>query len=195
MEGPNLNVCKDPVYLRQACERFPLVLSKIVRLRLILAQGLLDDPELDRLKIVYLVRDPRATYNSRIGVSEWCGKSKECMDPAMMCNDIQTDLDAMEMLSASYPGRLALIKYETLAQNPQKTFEDIFKFAEMPMLPSVTEEIRKHTSHVEGNVWATYRKSADRINMWKTQLSRENITYIQNYCSNVLMRLGYSFVN
>ena len=61
----NRFTCSEPDYLARACQRFPTVVAKIVRLRLNLTRNLLENPQFRRLKIVFLVRDPRATMLSR----------------------------------------------------------------------------------------------------------------------------------
>ena len=75
------------------------------------------------------MRDPRATMNSRLLSVDWCNRSADCIDPARLCEDLESDLDAYDRLSARYPDRMTLIKYETLATYPQATFRRVFDFA------------------------------------------------------------------
>lgn len=49
-----------------------------------------------------LVRDPRATMNSRLSSVKWCSQSIDCIDPGRLCADIQNDLEAFESLSAEF---------------------------------------------------------------------------------------------
>ena len=188
-------VCTKARYLRTACKKFPALVSKVVRLRLRLARHLLDDEQLAGLKILFLVRDPRGTINSRIGVSYWCGKSEDCINPRHLCQDIDEDLDAYELLSRKHPHRMMMVQYETLAENPHKTMRDIFRFADLSFLKSISETIRQHTSRNLGNAWATYRKSSERIDLWRKQLSADKVTQIQDTCLSVLKRLNYSLVH
>lgn len=187
--GPNRNVCSLSSFLEEACHRFPAITMKMVRLRLNLTRALLDDPS---VKVLYLVRDPRATMNSRLSSVKWCSNSIDCIDPSHLCNDIQSDLDAFESLSIDYPNRLALIKYETLAKFPHITFRAIFDFAGLFYTQRIRDEVERHTSRDENHPWSTVRKSAERINLWRQKLDRQSIIRIQLVCSNVLTRLGYS---
>ena len=61
-------------------------LIKTVRVQLREIESLLVDPALG-LRVVFLVRDPRGTYNSRSSgtISKWCVKD-ECANPAVGCD-------------------------------------------------------------------------------------------------------------
>ena len=61
---PSYMLCLLPEYVQAVCSRFPIRLIKTVRLRLAEVEPLLTDAALG-LKVVFLVRDPRGTYNSR----------------------------------------------------------------------------------------------------------------------------------
>ena len=195
LQSPNQLTCTDSTFLEQACARFPVILVKTVRLRLILTLPLLVDPQLRDLKIIFLVRDPRATFNSRYQLSDWC-KSEDCADPSVHCNDMMADVYAFKMLAAQFPGRLKLIKYETLAANPHQTFQDLFRLADLELLQSVNETIARHTTaEVDNNgPWGTFRHSARRIDSWKQQLTRKQIQDVQSSCSQVMDKLGYPMI-
>ena len=57
---------------------------KTTRLWLGETEQLLADPSLN-LKLVFLVRDPRGTFNSRSVQSPWCYGMVECYDPTTSC--------------------------------------------------------------------------------------------------------------
>ena len=193
-QSPHHNTCKTASFLHQACKRFPVIVAKTVRLRLALARQLLADPDLDRMKILYLIRDPRATMNSRFAVGNWCTLAEDCISPDRLCTDLLGDLESFEMLTVAYPGRLALVKYETLASEPHETFQEIFRFLNLPFLPSVNETLHNHTTSNRDETWSTFRQSTDRVELWKTNMNRTQIDRVQRYCSTVLDRLGYSLV-
>ena len=193
--GPNRNACGNGTFLRQACHRFPVQTMKIVRLRLNVTERLLRDQLLDGLKIVYLVRDPRATINSRLGSVNWCNQSSDCIDPARLCADLHSDLDAFERISALYPDRLALVKYETLANEPQRTLRNVFQFAGLFYTSQIQEMVASHTSHDEEKPWSTVRKSSERVHRWRQTLHARVVHHIQTVCANVLPRLGYAPVS
>lgn len=69
---PRESLCFSADYMGEVCSRHPVRLVKTVRLRVREASHLLDS--LEELKLVVLVRDPRAVFNSRWSgrVSTWC---------------------------------------------------------------------------------------------------------------------------
>ena len=184
------SICTEPEFLQNACIRFPVILAKVVRLRLMSTIKLLNDPSLNHLQIVYLVRDPRGTINSRFGVIDWCGKSEDCIDPRKLCGDISNDLEAFALLAASFPGRLSLLKYETLANRPYETFQQIFNFIDLPFLAPINKTIADHTSRNKVGSGSTHRYSFTRSDLWKRKLNRTKIAEIQKACTGVHEKLG-----
>ena len=62
-------ICSQPALLEGVCQLYPIHVFKLDRLYLEVAKTLLEEPELSRaLKIVYLVRDPRAIHASRCAI-------------------------------------------------------------------------------------------------------------------------------
>ena len=152
--GPNRNTCSSSQFLEQACRRFPTLIMKIVRLRLNLTDSLLE--EMPDLKVLYLVRDPRGVMNSRLGSVDWCSRSVDCIEPQRLCNDVISDLDAFEVLKKRYPDRVALVKYETLAKEPQTSFESLFHFAGLSYLQRIRTLVDRHTSRDVDQVNLTF---------------------------------------
>ena len=105
--------------------------------------------------------------------------------------NFKSDLDAFDILYKEFPGRLILIKYESVAKQPHETFQQLFEFADLPVFSSIMQEITNHTTQNEDGFWSTHRKSSERVDLWKKTLSKRMTNTIQNYCSSVLKRLGY----
>ena len=77
--------------------------TKTVRLPLSLAEPFLK--EFQDLKIVYLVRDPRATLHSRKG-RDFCVNNPVCMDPERLCGELIYDFNSYVNLKKIYPERV-----------------------------------------------------------------------------------------
>lgn len=56
------------------------------------------------VRIIYLIRDPRATMASR-NTRPWCFSYDDCDDPTVLCNDLEMDYYAAQRLLSSYPDR------------------------------------------------------------------------------------------
>ena len=135
---------------------------KIVRLRLNLTATLLE--EMNDLKVVYLVRDPRGVMNSRLGSVDWCSRSVDCIEPARLCSDVSSDLDSFEVLKDRFPDRVALVKYETLAKEPQTSFESLFSFAGLSYLQRIRTIVDRHTSRDVDQVKMQFTYSFQLLN-------------------------------
>lgn len=101
------SVCEDPEFLSRFCSLYPYQLTKTVRLRLNLTQYLVSDPSLN-VKVLYLVRDPRGTLESRKHRA-WCHGAPDCEDPSHLCQDLVSDYHAYKRLSRMHPGRFKYI--------------------------------------------------------------------------------------
>ena len=186
-KGPSINICSETSYLSAACKRFPTIVSKVVRLRLNQTRSLLKDK---RLKIIYLVRDPRATMTSR-RARDWCLSSDDCGDSSQLCDDLLSDLNTYDHLSKNFPDRFMFVKYEDLSRRPLETFEQVFEFADLDLTPGIMEAIDKQTKYDHEWASSTSRKSIERIDRWKKLLSRWEMDEIQQDCAKVLHKLNY----
>ena len=81
----------------------PIQFGKTVRLPLSHAEYLLN--EIQNLKILYLVRDPRATLQSRKG-RDWCVATPSCHKPETLCGDLVNDFDSFLDLRKTFPDRI-----------------------------------------------------------------------------------------
>lgn len=92
---PNDMMCFMPDYLNAVCPMYPIKLIKTVRLQMKEIEPLLADSSLG-LKILFLVRDPRGTYNSRSSgaISKWCVHD-ECANPAVGCENLLENYEVM----------------------------------------------------------------------------------------------------
>ena len=183
-----LDVCSEPTFLQQACSRFPMLMAKVVRLRLMPVKKLLDDPHLAKMKVIYLIRDPRGTLSSR--AKSWGCTNRDCIDAGQLCRDLSDDINAFDILSKQYPDRLLSVKYETLARIPLSAYKQIFTFAELSFPPLIANTILNHTSVNQGDAFSTFRRSED-VDRWKTTLNKTRIAQIQTACRTLLNRLGY----
>ncbi|KAF0287589.1 Carbohydrate sulfotransferase 1 [Amphibalanus amphitrite] len=188
--GPNRNACTNEAFLSAACRLLPLHVFKLVRLRL---REL--EPQLRAgARVVYLVRDPRATLSSRLSSVRWCRRSDECVQPARLCADIEDDLAALRELQARFPAGLRLVRYEQLATQPRRQLRDIFEFvsfrwsAEVDRI--VDESTRSGTESSEP--WSVLKNSAEHVDRWKERLSPKQIDYINRKCQRVIQQLGYN---
>lgn len=105
-------LCMDAGFLSEMCSLFPYQAVNLVRLRLKLSETFLVDEQLD-VRVLHLVRDPRAVIHSRINDESnlRCSESVACHDPAKLCSDMVDDFYAAEELREKYPDTFLYVQY------------------------------------------------------------------------------------
>ena len=191
--GPNTNACYNATFLSDSCKMFPIQLVKSVRLRLNLTQLFLNDEKFN-VKVVFLVRDPRAIMSSRYSSVSWCSSSPDCSSPEALCNDMQGDLKVAAAFKKLYPQRFTMVKYEDLATDPEVKIQELMDFLGMEYSEEISKYVKEHTQTDLNRPWSTKRKSADRVSLWKKQLPLEEIHNVQNSCESVLKTLDYEIM-
>lgn len=150
------------------------------------------------MKIIFLVRDPRAVMSSRYKLS-WCLHNENCTDSRVLCDRIQANIESLKMIKNSMKNiSIILLRYEDLIGDIWKSTNSLFKFLEIVPNPSLDQWIRKHTLANDFllNPHSTYRniKSQQTIG-WRENLSYEDLLDIQYDCSDVMNELGYRLTN
>lgn len=98
------NMCMDQDFIGEMCKLFPFLSLKTVRMPLVTARTLLSNSYLKNLRLLLLVRDPRAIMHSRKQES-WCNEGKDCSDPTVLCQDMTEDWIQAKLLRNVYPNR------------------------------------------------------------------------------------------
>lgn len=185
--------CWKPKFLTPFCRLFPLQSMKVVRLRLALAEQLLEDKSLN-VRLLLLVRDPRGTMQSRKH-RLWCPGNPDCDQASNLCSDLIDDYNAAEILIKKYPSRFRTLRYEDLSVNPYEMTQEILQYFGLPFDSMVEEFLDTHTKLNIGGVSSTFRDSKSAPFHWKNDLSIEEIDNIQNVCTKAMDLWGYRKVD
>ena len=102
--GSSRKHCYNPEFLSQFCSVFPFQSLKTVRLRLNLTRQIIEDTNLN-VQVLYLVRDPRGTLQSRKH-RVWCPGEPDCDQPENLCSDLVKDYYAAQELMKQHPKRI-----------------------------------------------------------------------------------------
>ncbi|XP_076841240.1 carbohydrate sulfotransferase 1 isoform X2 [Brachyhypopomus gauderio] len=189
-----------------ACQSRSHVAIKTVRFPLVKdLRTLIEDPRLD-LKIVHLVRDPRAVLASRMATFSdqyrswkiWNATNHQPrhMDLSLI-NKMCKDMDHSVLTGLQNPdwlrGRYLLLRYEDLALNPEDKTKEIYKFLGLDLDPRVLTWIAQNTNST--NKWnykfSTSRDSRTTLQRWRLQLSFDIVRSMQSLCSTSFALLGY----
>lgn len=192
----------------EACRQRGHVAIKAVRVPTVGdLRTLSEDPRLD-LRIVHLVRDPRAVLASRMsvfsGFRAWriwnaTGRQPRYVDLAQIghtCRDMEASAEMGLLLRPSWlHGRYLLLRYEDLAWHPEDKARDMYRFLGLDMHPRVLSWIAQNTNVSAPAEWhykySTARDSKATAESWRLRLNFSIVQAVQSLCNSTLALLGY----
>lgn len=153
----------------------------------------------DNLKVLVLVRDPRAVFSSRISdwpVPEASGSANDfALNPRGYIPGAKTGFPYYQSLrslcfehlslrkkASSNDPSIMLVRYEEMLRNPMQLLVRIFNFLEMPLANEVVEHVRKNMNgdceHVDSAFSVCRKMEIDESRLddkWRTKLSQESL--------------------
>lgn len=125
---------------KKICQHYRYLAIKTIRLQSILRlpKFLKDDLKTGNLKIIILVRDPRAIINSRFEASQtgpggkWAGL-KQFWKIQTVCDTYRNLLDEIENgdLDRESKQHIMFARYEDLMIQPKKSIDEIYDFLDL----------------------------------------------------------------
>ncbi|XP_017878288.1 carbohydrate sulfotransferase 5-like isoform X1 [Ceratina calcarata] len=182
-------LCWDPRFVSKFCRLFPFQSMKIVRLRLRVAEKLLEQEDLG-VRLILLVRDPRGILQSRKH-REWCPSNPDCSDPALVCADMVSDYSAAVRLIKKYPRTFRVVRYEDLSVDPYRYVKELYNFYGLDFHVNVKKFLDTHTKNDVGGVSSTFRNSKVAPFHWRTDLDFAEVDEIQRVCAAAMRLWGY----
>ncbi|XP_057691759.1 carbohydrate sulfotransferase 6 [Corythoichthys intestinalis] len=201
--------------VQDACVSYSHVVLKSVRVfELESLYPLFEDPSLD-LRIIHLVRDPRAVVRSReqsakAFVSDSAVVLEQRSIPAaevqyqVMQEICQSHVRISERALQTPPpflkGRYKMVRYEDVARNPQEEIRAMYEFVGLDMTNQMEGWIYKLThgkgkGSVKEAFQITSRNAADVSQAWRTTLPHNKVKRIQEVCKAAMSLFGYTTVN
>lgn len=159
-----------------------------------------------KLKIIHLVRDPRAVIASldRVG---WT-LNKSVVNAAStdlplfaslahkLCLDMVQSLGFSLLAEAKFPRSYKLLRYEDLVRSPLNVSQDLFDFAGIPMTAQVKNYVINSTSSYDRSnthEYATTRSNVSTlIDSWRRQLSVEAVRVVETHCWPLMDLMRYT---
>ena len=96
-------------FYSSACTVFPIRLVKTIRFGFEYTESLLLDPQIgNKLKVIFLFRDPRGIYQSYVSKVNWCNemdKTSGLCNITTFCNLIHDDVQEAMNIQKRYPGK------------------------------------------------------------------------------------------
>ena len=135
------------------------------------------------LRVIYLTRDGRGTLNS--------DKKYNGLSTREASVSWKHKIEEMDRVANMLPANQVMkLRYETLCQAPEETFQDIVKFAQLKELPE--QEVRSKLHILGNNNMRLVKTSEIRLDeKWKKSLTDEDIREFLTIAGTVNSRLGY----
>ena len=161
------------------------------------------------LKVLHLVRDPRAIIASRLTKNlRELSVFRAAANPARLtekaraiarsvrvassklCSRMHSDTKHGEKLLPA--GRYALIRYEDAAARPLEAYEEIYEFAGMDRAREAEKWLKENTeSDSDPGYYSTSRNSSASARRWRAKLPFALVREIEKQCGELMETLGY----
>nr|XP_006972748.1 carbohydrate sulfotransferase 3 [Peromyscus maniculatus bairdii]XP_042122094.1 carbohydrate sulfotransferase 3 [Peromyscus maniculatus bairdii] len=191
----------------EACRRKDHMALKAVRIRqLEFLQPLAEDPRLD-LRVIQLVRDPRAVLASRIVAfagkyetwKKWLAEGQDRLSEDEVqrlrgnCESIRLSAELGLQQPAWLRGRYMLVRYEDVARRPLQKAREMYSFAGIPLTPQVEDWIQKNTQAARdsSDVYSTQKNSSEQFEKWRFSMPFKLAQVVQAACGPAMRLFGY----
>ncbi|XP_061546640.1 carbohydrate sulfotransferase 3a [Phycodurus eques] len=171
---------------------------------------LVEDPRLN-IKIIQLVRDPRAILASRMVAfsSKYQTWKALVQDGQVPENDeevkgLQGNCDNIRWsaeVGLSQPRWLRrhymLVRYEDIARYPMQKAEEMYRFTGIPFSPRAREWILRNTRTTQGanDIYSTQKNSSEQAEKWRYSIPFTLAQAVQRLCGPTMKLFGYKFVD
>ncbi|KAM3919465.1 carbohydrate sulfotransferase 4-like isoform 1-T2 [Leptodactylus fuscus] len=176
---------------------------------------LLEDPSLN-LKVLHLVRDPRAVFLSRERAGSYLSPDNNIIEqdlpkkPSMndkvnvtyrlmerICkSQVDMYLSATNHSRSAFDSRYMMIRYEDIVQNPIQKAKQMYEFSNLNFSNDLKIWIHNLThGKSNGNNFVINSRNAVNVSKaWRNSLQFESVQMIQDLCSEAMKVFGYKFL-
>ena len=169
------------------CKEASLIVLKSIRLSVADIKQLI--PLFPNLKVIHLNRDPRGIFSSR-----WNFNGSRNVDQVKShCQRWTNDLESVQKLSQLYNDQIRTVRYEKVAEDPQGTFRNIYRFIGIPYDMEINDYITNMTSASSDDCYFCIQRknSTETASKWRQELNFKTAKFIYDSCKTANSRLGY----
>ena len=185
--------------LTSSCENHNYTVIKILSSRvpnktIETLRGLFQQQSHYDVKVVHLVRDPRAVVNSRVNL-KWM---KDHLHPSFsdnvrrICNPILQNIRFGLLFPPPWlKNRFLIIRYEDLVENTVNITRELYRFAGFDWSASIDKWISKQAyNSKQGTEYSVFRNATAAIHGWKNA-PKPFIKAVEDECRDLMDFLGY----
>ena len=171
-------------YLETPCIHAHIRVFKFIRFPLSAAGALLRDNK--NLKIIHLVRDPRAMMDSQVRKNDNQSRrlSNFTVNTKRICNRLIDDLNFTKTFPSHIRRRIKLIRYEDLSDFPQNSMRSLFEFANVKYKKLDVDYVELLSRN---HAYFTLHK----LPAWRTHMEQPFLDVVNEYCQPIYKELGY----
>ncbi|XP_033835735.1 carbohydrate sulfotransferase 3a [Periophthalmus magnuspinnatus] len=173
-------------------------------------QPLVEDPRLD-IRIIQLVRDPRAILASRMVAfsskyqtwKTWALDGQVPEDDEEVkrlkgnCDHIRMSAEVGLRQPRWLRGRYMLVRYEDIARYPMEKAQEMYRFTGIPFSNKAREWIVRNTQTTQGTsgIYSTQKNSSEQAEKWRFNIPFTLAQVVQRVCGPTMRLFGYKFVH
>ncbi|XP_048240529.1 carbohydrate sulfotransferase 4-like isoform X2 [Haliotis rufescens] len=177
--------------LYKACLNAKVILTKTIALNMKIAREIMSRDS--KVRVIHLVRDPRATIWSEGRYSYY--KLKDFWTfVGTFCKNLLDDLQVIDRIKKRVPKRAHVVLYENLAEHPLNISQKLYDVLKLPLTPSVYDHVVNITmrGHEENcSMCISKADSARASQEWRLHLEYDKVKFIDEECQQVYDYLGY----
>ena len=186
-------------HLYSQCSKSEAVTLKTIRLTMDSIQDILEkDPT---VKVIYLLRDPRAIISSRLGslmsgVTKFKSKRFDTdehvqHEAKMLCDKMRSDISKSQVLSKRCLNQIKEVRYEEIVQRPKETFKELYEFLQLDTFEAIDKWFSASTYGHDGGKFDTRRvNSSATAFSWERKITFWRLKTIESVCQDVISYLG-----
>jgi hypothetical protein len=147
------------------------------------------------LKIIHLIRDPRAMISSR---NKILPMSNLTIFSNTHCRRVMTDMAAASGILRKFPNATMRLLYEDMASRPVDVTTSIYSFLGLTIRPRVIVYVVNITSSglPDNGVFNTVRRNSSKhIDSWKGRMDDASVHVIDSNCIDLYTAVGYTTIN
>jgi len=173
--------------MTRSCEDSSMLVLKFIRLTMADAAALL--PYFPNMKIVHLVRDPRAVIVSR---DQLTAKGPEATVPEF-CSRMRQNLRETTRLMLEDRSRVTVMHYEDMAETPLAEAKNLYSALGINFTGTIELYIKSLTeASLETCEFCIERKNSSLVAAaWRNKIQPSTNTVINSECGDVMNVLGY----
>ncbi|XP_072019592.1 carbohydrate sulfotransferase 1-like [Amphiura filiformis] len=137
------------------------------------------------VKVIHLIRDPRAVYLSRASTRD--------VDEMYYneCDEMENNLRFWKDPPSWLRGRHMLLRYEDLADDPDSITEKIYDFLGLKVPATVKMWLKYNTNWNEVGEFSRTRVSNQAAHAWRTKIAYKTMLDVQRRCIVPIIMAGY----